>query len=131
MTALLNESRFHQLLQLELVEQSDAHEGIAMRLAGCLRRSSARRNGPVSWRTDRKPRSMWPATSALVRALGHGVPTITLSVEYLRPAVGAWLLAKATVRRAGTNRGLRGYRSHRSSAAARCARRGCYSTQAG
>ena len=33
--------------------------------------------------------------------VGHGVPTMNLRIDYLRPAVGSDLVATAVVRRAG------------------------------
>jgi len=38
---------------------------------------------------------------ALVAVLGHGVPTINLRVDYLRPAADTNLTARAVVRKAG------------------------------
>jgi uncharacterized protein (TIGR00369 family) len=130
MTALLNESRFHQLLQLELVEQSDAHEGILMRLpmSAQVERAPATgqfHGGPIASLID------VAGDFALVRALGHGVPTITLNVEYLRPAVGAWLLAKATVRRAGRTVGFVDIEVTDPQQRLVALGRGCYSTQPG
>lgn len=130
MIALLNESRFHQLLQLELLEEVDAHDGIVMRL-------------PISEYVERAPGTGQfhggPIASlidvagdfALIRALGHGVPTITLSVEYLRPAVGAWLLAKARVRRAGRTVGFVDIEVTDPQQRLVALGRGCYGTQPG
>lgn len=38
---------------------------------------------------------------AVATAVGGGVPTINFRVDYLRPSTGAYLMARATVRRAG------------------------------
>jgi uncharacterized protein (TIGR00369 family) len=43
---------------------------------------------------------------ALIAVLGHGVPTINFRTDYLRPAMGAGLSAKATVRRIGRTVGV-------------------------
>lgn len=129
MAALLNESRFHQLLQLELVEES-AYDGIVMRLpmSAPVERAPGTgqfHGGPIASLID------VAGDFALVRALGHGVPTITLSVEYLRPAVGAWLLAKAAVRRAGRTVGFVDIEVTDPQQRLVALGRGCYSTQPG
>ena len=43
---------------------------------------------------------------AVMSAVGYGVPTISFSTEYLRPAIDTILTAQATVRRAGRSIGI-------------------------
>jgi uncharacterized protein (TIGR00369 family) len=43
---------------------------------------------------------------ALFVMLGHGVPTINLRIDYLRPAIETDLTARAMVRKAGRNIGV-------------------------
>jgi uncharacterized protein (TIGR00369 family) len=43
---------------------------------------------------------------ALFALLGHGVPTIDLRIDYLRPAIDTGLTARAVVRRVGRTIGV-------------------------
>ncbi|MGD0505603.1 MAG: PaaI family thioesterase [Steroidobacteraceae bacterium] len=43
---------------------------------------------------------------ALFARLGHGVPTIDLRIDYLRPAIDTGLIARAVVRRVGRTIGV-------------------------
>jgi uncharacterized protein (TIGR00369 family) len=45
-------------------------------------------------------------TFAIIASLGHGVPTIDIRIDYLRPAVNSGLIADAQVRRLGRTIGI-------------------------
>lgn len=68
---------------------------------------------------------------ALIAVLGHGVPTINLRVDYLRPALGHDLLAAARVRRAGRSIGVVDIDVTGEGGRLIALGRGCYGTQPG
>src|ERR1700678_3385149 len=68
---------------------------------------------------------------ALIAVLGHGVPTINLRVDYLRPATRTDLIAEARVRRAGRTIGVVDIDVLDDQGRLIALGRGCYSTQAG
>jgi uncharacterized protein (TIGR00369 family) len=68
---------------------------------------------------------------ALIALLGHGVPTINLRVDYLRPAARVDLLATARVRRAGRSIGVVDIDVVDTAGRLIAIGRGCYGTQPG
>ena len=68
---------------------------------------------------------------ALIAILGHGVPTINLRVDYLRPAGRVDLLATARVRRAGRTIGVVDIDVVDAADRLIALGRGCYGTQPG
>lgn len=68
---------------------------------------------------------------ALIAILGHGVPTINLRVDYLRPATATDLTATARVRRAGRTLAVVDIDVEDSAGHLVAIGRGCYGTQAG
>jgi len=68
---------------------------------------------------------------ALIAVLGHGVPTINLRVDYLRPAGRVDLLATARVRRAGRSIGVVDIDVDDTAGRLIAIGRGCYGTQPG
>lgn len=68
---------------------------------------------------------------ALIAVLGHGVPTINLRVDYLRPALSHDLLAAAHVRRAGRSIGVVDIEVTDPAGRLIALGRGCYGTQQG
>ena len=68
---------------------------------------------------------------AIGMALGGGVPTINLRVDYLRPAVGGSLTATARVRRAGRTVALVDVDVHDEKGSLVAVGRGTYSSQRG
>ena len=68
---------------------------------------------------------------AIGMALGGGVPTINLRIDYLRPAVGALLSATARVRRAGRTVALVDVDVHDEKQSLVAVGRGTYSPQRG
>lgn len=130
LTALLGESRFHQLLALELAEVGTSEDYVVLRmpLSPAVERAPGTNQfhgGPIASLID------VAGDFALVRALGHGVPTITLNVEYLRPSMGPWLTARAVVRRAGRTVGFVDVDVKDQEGRLVALGRGCYGTQAG
>jgi uncharacterized protein (TIGR00369 family) len=68
---------------------------------------------------------------ALIAVLGHGVPTINLRVDYLRPATNTDLLAAARVRKAGRSVGVVDVDVTDLGGRLIAVGRGCYGTQPG
>ena len=68
---------------------------------------------------------------ALIAVLGYGVPTINFRVDYLRPAGGGDLEARATVRRAGRTVGVVDVEVVDAEGRLVALGRGCYGTQPG
>lgn len=68
---------------------------------------------------------------ALIAVLGHGVPTIDLRVDYLRPAFGADLVARARVRKAGRTVAVVDVDVTHGDDRVLAVGRGCYGTSAG
>ena len=68
---------------------------------------------------------------ALIAVLGHGVPTVNLRVDYLRPATATDLTATARVRRAGRTLAVVDIDVEDSAGRLVAIGRGCYGTQVG
>lgn len=96
----LDASPFVGFLGLRL-EHADANAG-ELTLAMPMRAELAR-GGPTSQFHGGSVASLIDTAGdfALMQLVAAPVPTINLRVDYLRPCTGAWLRAKARVRRAG------------------------------
>jgi len=98
--ALLDEAPYHQLVRL-VVEEVDATAGrFVLRLpfiADLTRQAGGDQvhGGPIASVIDTA------GTFAVAAMVGHGVPTMNLRIDYLRPAVATDLVATAVVRRQG------------------------------
>jgi len=68
---------------------------------------------------------------AVALMVGGGVPTINFRVDYLRPSGGEYLVARATVRRAGRTVGVADVDILDDQGRLTAVGRGCYSTQLG
>jgi uncharacterized protein (TIGR00369 family) len=68
---------------------------------------------------------------ALIAVLGHGVPTINLRVDYLRPAANTDLIAIARVRKSGRSIGVVDIDVSDLGGRLIALGRGCYGTQPG
>lgn len=130
LAALLAETPFHQLLGLSLESFDPAARSVAIRCA-------------FSPRVERSPGSGQfhggviaslidiAGDFALIGIVGRGVPTINFRVDYLRPAIGADLVARATVRKAGRTIGMVDIDVEDGSGRLVAVGRGCYGTQPG
>lgn len=100
MQAMVDAAPYHRLVPL-VVEEVDASIGrFVLRLpfdTGLTRlaESDQVHGGPIASVIDTA------GTFAVMAIVGHGVPTMNLRIDYLRPAVGSDLVATAVVRRAG------------------------------
>jgi len=98
--ALLDEAPYHRLVKL-VVEEVDPVAGrFVLRLpfvADLTRQAEGDQvhGGPIASVIDTA------GTFAVAAMVGHGVPTMNLRIDYLRPAVASDLVAIATVRRQG------------------------------
>lgn len=129
LAALLSGSQFHRVLGLQLVDEPEA-EGVSLRMpfSPAVEREPGTgqfHGGPIASLID------IAGDFALIRALGHGVPTIVLNVEYLRPSTGDVLVARATVRRAGRTVGFVDVEVRDAADRLVALGRGCYGTQPG
>ena len=68
---------------------------------------------------------------ALILSVGDAVPTINFRVDYLRPAIGKEVRARATVRRAGRTVGVVDIEVHDTEQRLVAVGRGCYGTKPG
>jgi uncharacterized protein (TIGR00369 family) len=68
---------------------------------------------------------------AVALVVGAAVPTINFRVDFLRPSSGAFLIAKAKVRRSGKTVGVADVDIFDQQDRLTAIGRGCYSTQAG
>lgn len=68
---------------------------------------------------------------AIALVVGAAVPTINFRVDFLRPSTGAFLIAKATVRRSGKTVGVADIDIFDDQERLSAIGRGCYSTLAG
>ena len=98
--AILDRSPFISFLGLKVVSLDHARSEIVMRMA--LRPEIERRlgtrqfhGGPIAAFID------VVGDFAIGMAIGGGVPTINLRIDYLRPAIGAAVTGTARVRRQG------------------------------
>ena len=94
----LRESPLSRFLQLELLRAQDASVTVRMPLRDEIRRNSTAHQfhgGAIATLAD--------ITGVFAVALGAGgpVPTVSITVDFLRPATGDWVDAMATVRRSG------------------------------
>jgi uncharacterized protein (TIGR00369 family) len=97
---MLDAAPYHQVVRM-VVEEVDAEGGrFVLRLP--FHRALQRvpdapqvHGGPIASVIDTA------GTFAVVATVGHGVPTINLRIDYLRPAIDTDLVATATVRRVG------------------------------
>lgn len=98
--AMVDAAPFHHVVRM-IVEEADAETGrFVLRLPfqpDLQRLTDVKQvhGGPIASVIDTA------GTFAVTATVGHGVPTINLRVDYLRPAVDTDLVATATVRRAG------------------------------
>lgn len=98
--AWVDEAPYHRLVPL-VVEAVDPGAGrVVMRLpfTGSITRQASGdqvHGGPIASVIDSA------GTFAVAAMVGHGVPTMNLRIDYVRPAVQTDLVATATVRRAG------------------------------
>jgi uncharacterized protein (TIGR00369 family) len=130
MRAQLAESPFHQLLGLRLETFDSAAGSVVIRcsLHPQLERSPGTgqyHGGVIASLID------IAGDFALIAALGHGVPTINLRVDYLRPAFNEDLIARARVRKAGRTVGVVDIDVEDPGARLIAVGRGCYGTQPG
>lgn len=123
-------SPFHQLFQLSVADVDVAQQSIVLRLGF----SPAVERGPDTGQYHGGAIASLidiAGDYALIAVLGHGVPTINFRVDYLRPASGAALLAKAQVRKAGRTIGVVDIAVEDEAGKLVAIGRGCYGTQAG
>jgi uncharacterized protein (TIGR00369 family) len=98
--ALLDEAPYHRLVRLVVEEVDPAAGRFVLRLpfvADLTRQAEGDQvhGGPIASVIDTA------GTFAVAAMVGHGVPTMNLRIDYLRPAVASDLVATATVRRQG------------------------------
>lgn len=105
LTELLTSSPFHELLGLRLAGSDSNRQtlSIEMPLSEAVSRSKGSgqfHGGAIASLID------VAGDFALIWQLGFGVPTINFRTDYLRPAFGKCLTARAHVRRAGRTVGV-------------------------
>jgi len=127
---VLAESSFHRLLGLQLEACDPAAGTVVIRssLQPRLERapgSGQYHGGVIASLID------IAGDFALIAALGHGVPTINLRVDYLRPALNTDLIARARVRKAGRTVGVVDVDVEDQGGRLIAVGRGCYGTQPG
>jgi len=97
---MLDAAPYHQVVRM-VVEEVDAEAGrfvLRLPFQPNLQRvpdAPQVHGGPIASVIDTA------GTFAVVATVGHGVPTINLRIDYLRPAIDTDLVATATVRRVG------------------------------
>jgi len=129
-SAMLAESPFHQVLGLRLESIDPTARSVAIRCAfdpavGRAPGTDQYHGGVIASLID------IAGDFALIVALGHGVPTINLRVDYLRPAFGGDLIARARVRKTGRTVGVVDIDVEDREGRLIAIGRGCYGTQAG
>jgi uncharacterized protein (TIGR00369 family) len=127
---MLAESPFHKVLGLRLDSMDAAAQSVAIRCAfdpavGRAADTDQYHGGVIASLID------IAGDFALIVALGHGVPTINLRVDYLRPAFGSDLIAHARVRKSGRTVGIVDIEVQDGQGRLIAIGRGCYGTQAG
>lgn len=127
---MLAESPFHKVLGLRLESIDPSSKSVAIRCAfdpavGRAAKSDQYHGGVIASLID------IAGDFALIVALGHGVPTINLRVDYLRPAFGSDLIARARVRKSGRTVGVVDIDVEDGEGRLIAVGRGCYGTQAG
>lgn len=98
--AMVDAAPYHQVVRM-VVEEADTATGrfvLRLPFQPHLQRLAdvgQVHGGPIASVIDTA------GTFAVTATVGHGVPTINLRVDYLRPAIDSDLIATATVRRSG------------------------------
>lgn len=101
----LDDSPFIAFLGLQCVSVSAHPASVELRMP----MSAPLERGPGSGQFHGGPIAALIDTAgdfAIIAATGHGVPTVNLRVDYLRPAGGKQLVARATARRIGRTLGV-------------------------
>jgi uncharacterized protein (TIGR00369 family) len=127
---MLAESPFHQLLGLQLEAFDPGAGSVAIRSSLQPRLERAPGTGQYHGGVIASLIDI-AGDFALIAALGHGVPTINLRVDYLRPAFNTDLIARARVRKAGRTVGVVDIDVEDEGARLIAVGRGCYGTQPG
>lgn len=130
MVILLEDSPFHQLLGLRLENFDPGAGTVAIRCTFSPRverstGSGQHHGGVIASFID------IAGDFALIAVLGHGVPTINLRVDYLRPAHHSDLIARARVRKSGRTIGVVDIDVEDQAGRLIAIGRGCYGTQPG
>jgi len=127
----LEQSPFIAFMGLELVSADLEKSEVVLKMP--LRREFER-GGPVSGQFHGGPVSALIDTAgdfAVSIAAKGAVPTINFSVDFLRPSSGAFLVAKAMVRRVGRTVAVADVEVYDDRNRLTAIGRGCYSTQTG
>jgi len=128
---LIQESPFISFMGLEILSLDLESHTITMKMP---LRPEFERGGPLKGQFHGGPISALIDTVgdfAVALVVGGGVPTINFRVDFLRPSTGAFLLAKATVRRSGRTVGVADVDVFDEQERLTAIGRGCYSTQTG
>jgi len=130
MKAWLAESPFHGVLGLTLDAYEPAAQTVVIR---CAFHSNLDRSADGGQYHGGVIASLIDIAGdfALIAVLGYGVPTINFRVDYLRPAVKADLIARATVRKSGRTIGVVDIEVQDDQRRLIALGRGCYGTQPG
>lgn len=130
MQATVDEAPFHHLVRM-IVEEVNVDTGrFVLRLpfhASLTRLASGDQvhGGPIASVIDTA------GTFAVTAVVGHGVPTMNLRIDYLRPAFNTDLVATATVRRSGRSAAVCDIDLHDDQGRLVAVGRGTWSTAAG
>lgn len=130
LTALLEESPFHQHLGLTLEAHDREAQRVTLRCAFAPSLERARGTGQLHGGVIASLIDI-AGDFALICVLGKGVPTINLRVDYLRPASHTDLIAHAQVRKAGRTVGVVDIDVEDTQGRLIAVGRGCYGTQPG
>jgi uncharacterized protein (TIGR00369 family) len=127
---LLDSSPFTKFLNLAVVSLDVAGAKVALKMPMRpeLQRAGGRgqfQGGPIASLIDTA------GDYALIASLRVPVPTINLRIDYLRPATGEYLIASASVRRAGKTVGVVDIDVTDPQGNLCAVGRGCYGTTAG
>jgi uncharacterized protein (TIGR00369 family) len=128
---LLKESPFICFMGLEIINIDLENSVIVMKMP---LRPEFERGGPLTGQFHGGAISALIDTVgdfAIALVVGAAVPTINFRVDFLRPSTGAFLIAKATVRRSGKTVGVADVDIFDHQDRLTAIGRGCYSTQAG
>jgi uncharacterized protein (TIGR00369 family) len=126
----LSESPFHQVLGLRLEAFDPTAQTVAIR---CVFGPQVERGRGTGQYHGGVIASLIDIAGdfALIGVLGHGVPTINIRVDYLRPALNSDLVARARVRKAGKTIGVVDIDVEQDAGRLIAVGRGCYGTQPG
>ena len=126
----LAESPFHQVLGLRLESFDPAAQTVAIR---CTFQPALDRSGGTGQFHGGVIASLIDIAGdfALIAVLGHGVPTINIRVDYLRPALTGDLTARARVRKTGRTVGVVDIDVEDTQSRLIALGRGCYGTLPG